>query len=86
MKKTVQFFKGGLLVFCGSMMLSSCFLAGGGGGGAPTSVQPGALSTATGLAYNDDDNNGFMVNPYQRSARWSKFGIYRRRSNGLRIF
>lgn len=64
MKKTVQFFKGGLLVFCGSMMLSSCFLAGGSGGGAPTSVHPGALSTATGLAYNDEDNNGFLVNPY----------------------
>lgn len=61
MKRTASFFKCALLVVGGSMLLTSCFL---GGGGRPTSVHPGSLSTATGLAYNDEDNNGFMVNPY----------------------
>lgn len=62
MKRTASFFKGALLVVGGSMLLTSCFF--GGGGGRPTSEHPGALSTATGIAYNDEDNNGFMVNPY----------------------
>ncbi|QSE98290.1 gliding motility lipoprotein GldJ [Fulvivirga lutea] len=62
MKRTAGFFKSALLVVGGSMMLTSCFL--GGGGGRPTSSHPGALSTATGLAYNDEDNNGFEVKPY----------------------
>lgn len=62
MKRTASFFKSALLVVGGSMLLTSCFL--GGGGGRPTSEHPGAVSTATGLAYNDEDNNGFMVNPY----------------------
>ncbi|MEQ8924505.1 MAG: SUMF1/EgtB/PvdO family nonheme iron enzyme, partial [Fulvivirga sp.] len=62
MKRTAGFLKSALLVVGGSMMLTSCFL--GGGGGRPTSSHPGALSTATGLAYNDEDNNGFEVKPY----------------------
>ncbi|MDH5366340.1 MAG: gliding motility lipoprotein GldJ [Cyclobacteriaceae bacterium] len=62
MKRTVQFFKGGIILLFGSIVMSSCSLFGS--GGAPTSQHPGALSTATGLAYNDEDNEGFMVNPY----------------------
>jgi sulfatase modifying factor 1 len=62
MKRTAGLLKGALLVVGGSMMLSSCFL--GGGGGRPTSSHPGALSTTTGMAYNDEDNNGFEVKPF----------------------
>ncbi len=61
MKKTVRFFKGGLLVLLGTATLTSCFNK---KGGYPTSEHPGQMSTATGLTYNDEDNNGFMVNPY----------------------
>ncbi len=45
--------------FAGAMMLSSCFL---GGGGTPTSITPGAASTATGLEYNEE--GAFAVNDY----------------------
>ncbi len=62
MKRAAGLVKSALLVVGGSMLLTSCFL--GGGSGRPTSSHPGALSTATGLAYNDEDNNGFEVNPY----------------------
>jgi sulfatase modifying factor 1 len=62
MKRTAGLLKGALFVVGGSMMLSSCFL--GGGGGRPTSSHPGALSTTTGMAYNDEDNNGFEVKPF----------------------
>lgn len=63
MKRTTNFVKSAFLVVCGSVFLWSCGLLGG-GGGRPTSVHPGAMSTATGLVYNDEDNNGFMVNPF----------------------
>ncbi len=62
MNRTASLIKSAFFVVGGSMLLTSCFL--GGGGGKPTSVHPGAVSTATGLVYNDEDNNGFMVNPY----------------------
>jgi formylglycine-generating enzyme len=62
MNKTVRFFSGAMIIVSGSFLLSSCFLK---GGGRPSSEQPGAFSTATGLKYNDDDNNGFMVKPYR---------------------
>ncbi len=42
-----------------AIFLSSCFSF---GGGAPTSSSPGAISTATGLEYNEE--GGFQVNPY----------------------
>ena len=61
MNRTASLIKSAFFVVGGSMLLASCL---GGGGGKPTSVHPGAVSTATGLAYNDEDNNGFMVNPY----------------------
>ena len=61
MNRTASLIKSAFFVVGGSMLLASCL---GGGGGKPTSVHPGSVSTATGLAYNDEDNNGFMVNPY----------------------
>ena len=51
-----------LWVVGGSVALSSCSLFGG-GGGKPTASNPGQVSTATGLAFNDEDAGGFMVNP-----------------------
>jgi len=41
-----------------SLIMTSC----GGGGGNPTSTNPGGASTATGVAYNEED--GFQVAPY----------------------
>jgi hypothetical protein len=52
------------LLVAGSVVLSGCGMFGG-GGGKPTAQNPGQLSTATGLAYNDEDAGGFMVNPYE---------------------
>lgn len=55
------------ILFCligGSVALSACSLLGG-GGGKPTAQNPGQVSTATGLAYNDEDAGGFMLSPYQ---------------------
>src|SRR5688572_33339342 len=57
-------FKALLFVMGGSVVLSACSLFGG-GGGKPTAQNPGQLSTATGLAYNDEDAGGFMVNAYE---------------------
>ena len=57
MKFTASFFKGALFVVGSSVILSSCFV---GGKSRPTSVHPGAVSTATGLAYNDEDNIAHM--------------------------
>ena len=52
------------LLAVSSAILSGCALFGG-GGGKPTSTNPGQLSTATGLAYNDEDAGGYMVNDYE---------------------
>src|SRR5690606_23516845 len=52
-----------LWVIVGSVGLSACSLMGG--GGKPNASNPGAVSTATGLAYNDEDAGGFMVKPYE---------------------
>jgi gliding motility-associated lipoprotein GldJ len=46
-----------------SAALTGCSLFGG-GGGKPTAQNPGQLSTATGLAYNNEDEGGFMVKPF----------------------
>src|SRR5688572_27429037 len=54
-----------LILAASSYILSGCGLFGKGGGGKPTAQNPGAISTATGLAYNDEDAGGFMVNPYE---------------------
>ena len=57
------FFRSLLYVVGGSVALTACFSFGG--GGKPTAQNPGQLSSATGLAYNDEDQGGFMVNPYE---------------------
>src|SRR6187402_1629822 len=56
------FFRSLLYVVGGSIALTACFF---GGGGKPTASNPGQLSSATGLAYNDEDQGGFMVNAYE---------------------
>lgn len=59
-----NYFKALLLLAAGSIALSSCSLFGG-KGGIPTAQNPGQISTATGLAYNDEANGGFMVKAYK---------------------
>ena len=46
------------------MIIASCSLSVG-KGGKPTATNPGQMSTATGLAYNDDDAGGFQVKPFE---------------------
>ncbi len=54
----------GLLFLVGvSFLISSCSLFGK-KGGKPTAQNPGQLSTATGLKYNEADGGGFAVNPF----------------------
>src|SRR4051794_23794778 len=53
-----------LYVVGGSVALSACSLFGG-KGGKPTAQNPGQISTATGLNYNDEDAGGFMVKAYE---------------------
>ena len=59
MNKTWNLAKALGVVFAASTLLSSC-----GGGGNPTSSDPGSYSTTTGLDYNDEENDGFMVNDF----------------------
>lgn len=61
MKTSRDLMKSTLLVVGGTLLLISCF---SGGGRPPSSSNPGAFSTATGIAFNDEDNNGFEVKPY----------------------
>jgi formylglycine-generating enzyme len=57
-------FKSLFYLLGGSVALSACSLFGG-GGGKPTAQNPGQISNATGLAFNDEDAGGFMVKPYK---------------------
>lgn len=57
MKKLVNLVFAGSLLLSGSAIMTSCSK-----GGNPTSDKPGAQSTTTGVAYNEDD--GFQVSPY----------------------
>lgn len=59
-----NYLKALLVLAAGSVVLSACSLFGG-GGGRPTASNPGQVSTATGLAFNDEDAGGFMVNAYK---------------------
>jgi sulfatase modifying factor 1 len=52
-----------LFLVGGSFLLTSCFLFNK--GGKPTATNPGQMSTATGLAYNDEDAGGFQVNAFE---------------------
>jgi formylglycine-generating enzyme len=47
-----------------SAALTGCSLFGG-GGGKPNAQNPGQLSTATGLAFNNEDEGGFAVKPFE---------------------
>ncbi len=55
--------RGFLFLAGGSIIITSCSLFGG--GGKPTATNPGSLSTATGLAYNLEDEGGFMVTNFE---------------------
>lgn len=57
MNKIVSVMKGLSFVVCGMAILTSCSK------GHPTSENPGPASTATGLAYNEDE--GFQVNEFR---------------------
>lgn len=59
MNKFVRVVKSAAYVLSSAVILASC----GGGSTNPTSMSPGAQSTVTGLAYNEED--GFQVNEYQ---------------------
>ncbi len=58
MNKLVRIVKKVAFVLSAAAILASC----GGGTGNPTSMDPGSQSTATGLAYNEED--GFQVSQY----------------------
>lgn len=59
MNKFVRVAKSAAYALGAALVLASC---GGGGSYNPTSMNPGAQSTVTGLAYNEED--GFQVNEY----------------------
>jgi formylglycine-generating enzyme len=58
-------FKSLLFLVGVSFLMSSCFVLGK-KGGKPTAQNPGQLSTATGLKYNEPDGGSFTVNPYDQ--------------------
>ncbi len=58
MSRKVKFFEAVLLLVGGSFLLSSCF-----GGGRPTSINPGNVSMATQIAYNED--SAFQVRDFK---------------------
>lgn len=60
----MKYVRGLLFIVGGSVILASCSLFGG-GGGKPTATNPGQMSSATGLAYNDEDAGGFEVKPFE---------------------
>jgi gliding motility-associated lipoprotein GldJ len=60
----MKYVRGLLFIVGGSMIIASCSLLGG-GGGKPTATNPGQMSTATGLAFNDEDAGGFEVKPFE---------------------
>ncbi len=60
----MKYYKGLLFLVGGSLIISSCSLLGG-GGGKPSATNPGQMSTATGLAYNDEDAGGFEVTAFE---------------------
>lgn len=59
-----NYLKALLFLAISSVALSACSLFGK-GGGKPTAQNPGQVSTATGLRFNNDDEGGFMVNAYK---------------------
>ncbi|MBX2944472.1 MAG: gliding motility lipoprotein GldJ [Cyclobacteriaceae bacterium] len=59
-----NYLKALLFLAISSVVLSACSLFGR-GGGKPTAQNPGQVSTATGLRFNNEDEGGFMVNAYK---------------------
>src|SRR5882672_7016297 len=57
--------KGLLALVGGALVIASCSLLPGKKGGKPTAINPGQLSTATNLQYNDDQNGGFQVKDFE---------------------
>lgn len=57
--------RGLIAVVGGSVVIASCSLIGGKKGGKPTAINPGQLSTATNLKYNDEETGGFQVKDFQ---------------------
>jgi gliding motility-associated lipoprotein GldJ len=62
--KTMKLMKGLFLLVGGAFFIASCSLFGN-SGGKPNATNPGQLSTATGLEYNDEDAGGFSVDPFE---------------------
>jgi len=63
MKKFMRLLNATLLSAFLAVGMSSCFF--GGGSGQPTSSSPGGYSSFTNLEYNDDENEGFLVNDFR---------------------
>ncbi|MBX2961273.1 MAG: gliding motility lipoprotein GldJ [Cyclobacteriaceae bacterium] len=59
-----NYLKALLFLAISSVVLSACSLFGR-GGGKPTAQNPGQISTATGLRFNNEDEGGFMVNSFR---------------------
>ncbi len=59
-----NYLKALLILVVGSVVLSACSLLGR-KGGKPTAQNPGQISSATGLAFNDEAGGGFMVKDYE---------------------
>ncbi len=60
----MKYVKVPFLVVAASVFITGCSLFGN-RGGKPTAINPGQLSTATGIAFNDEDANGFQVKPFE---------------------
>jgi len=57
--------KGLLAVVGGSVVIAACSLIGGNKNAKPTAINPGQLSTATNLKYNDEESGGFQVKAFE---------------------
>ncbi len=57
--------KGLLAVVGGTVLLAACSLLPGKKGGKPTAINPGQLSTATNLQYNNEETGGFQVKDFE---------------------
>ena len=60
----MKYFKGLLFLVGTCFLITSCSLFGK-RGGKPIATNPGQISTATGMAYNDEENGGFVVKAFE---------------------
>ncbi len=65
MKKFIRLIKTNLMSAVLAVGVSSFLVGCSSGGGQPTSTNPGAYSSNTNLEYNDDENEGFLVNDFR---------------------